>query len=62
MEYLLLVPLERPANQNHLAAYIGANQKATLPPTVAETLLAHREALGPRQRLGHLIAGSRLQE
>jgi hypothetical protein len=44
MEHLSGGSFECPAHKHHLAARVDAGQKASLPQTAAETLLAYREA------------------
>src|ERR1035437_6984093 len=62
MEHLFRAPLQSPAHRQHLARGVDADQITLLPQAMAERLLTHREAFGPRQLLGHLIAGGGLQE
>jgi hypothetical protein len=47
MEHLFRAAFQRPAHQHHLAACVDADQKTAFPQNVSQTLLAHREALGP---------------
>ena len=62
MQHLPGFPFHRPAHLHHLAAFIDASQDAAFPQPVMQSLLAHRQTLGPRDCLGGLIAGRWIQE
>jgi len=60
MEHLPGAAPQGAPHQKHLAAGVYAGEKTVLPHSMAERLLAYREALG--SVLGCLISGSRFEK
>jgi hypothetical protein len=62
MEHLSRATLQSAAHLHHLSSYVNAGRKTLFPQPVAQRLLAHVQAIGPREVLCDLIASPRVQE
>src|SRR5438270_650442 len=62
MEHLSRTTLQCPTHLHHPAAGVNAGEKTKLAQSLAQSLFAHRNTLGPSHLLGHLIADDRIQE